>query len=58
MSVLNDRLCHVTQVNESLLLIDGHSLAYRAFHALPVENFATSTGQSTNAIYGFISMLI
>ena len=48
----------MTQVNESLLLIDGHSLAYRAFHALPVENFATSTGQSTNAIYGFISMLI
>ncbi|UVI34471.1 DNA polymerase I [Brevibacterium spongiae] len=44
--------------NESLLLIDGHSLAYRAFHALPVENFSTSTGQSTNAIYGFISMLI
>ncbi|MDN5877737.1 MAG: DNA polymerase I, partial [Brevibacterium sp.] len=42
----------------SLLLIDGHSLAYRAFHALPVENFSTSTGQSTNAIYGFISMLI
>ncbi|PCC47153.1 DNA polymerase I [Brevibacterium aurantiacum] len=48
----------MTQVNESLLLIDGHSLAYRAFHALPVENFSTSTGQSTNAIYGFISMLI
>ncbi|SMX74023.1 DNA polymerase I [Brevibacterium sp. 239c] len=48
----------MTQVNESLLLIDGHSLAYRAFHALPVENFATSTGQPTNAIYGFISMLI
>nr|WP_245162189.1 DNA polymerase I [Brevibacterium marinum] len=40
------------------MLIDGHSLAYRAFHALPVENFATTTGQSTNAIYGFISMLI
>ncbi|TGD10178.1 DNA polymerase I [Brevibacterium sp. S111] len=44
--------------NESLLLIDGHSLAYRAFQALPVENFSTSTGQTTNAIYGFISMLI
>ena len=41
-----------------LLLIDGHSLAYRAFYALPVENFATSTGQPTNAIYGFGSMLI
>jgi DNA polymerase-1 len=48
----------VSHSNESLLLIDGHSLAYRAFHALPVENFSTSTGQTTNAIYGFISMLI
>jgi DNA polymerase I len=41
-----------------LLLIDGHSLAYRAFYALPAENFVTSTGQHTNAIYGFASMLI
>ena len=41
-----------------LLLIDGHSMAYRAFYALPVENFKTSTGQPTNAIYGFASMLI
>ena len=41
-----------------LLLIDGHSMAYRAFHALPVENFSTSTGQHTNAVYGFTSMLI
>lgn len=41
-----------------LLLIDGHSLAYRAFYALPVENFSTSTGQPTNAVYGFTSMLI
>ncbi|MFC4030419.1 DNA polymerase I [Streptomyces polygonati] len=40
-----------------LLLLDGHSLAYRAFYALPVENFNTSTGQPTNAIYGFTSML-
>lgn len=43
---------------ERLLLLDGHSLAYRAFYALPVENFSTSTGQSTNAVYGFTSMLI
>jgi DNA polymerase I len=42
----------------TLLLIDGHSVAYRAFFALPVENFATSTGQHTNAVYGFTSMLI
>src|SRR6478735_6749648 len=41
-----------------LLLLDGHSLAYRAYFALPVENFSTSTGQHTNAVYGFTSMLI
>jgi DNA polymerase-1 len=41
-----------------LLLIDGHSMAYRAFFALPAENFSTSTGQPTNAVYGFTSMLI
>jgi DNA polymerase I len=41
-----------------LLLVDGHSLAYRAFYALPAENFSTSTGQTTNAVYGFTSMLI
>jgi DNA polymerase-1 len=41
-----------------LLLLDGHSLAYRAFFALPVENFSTITGQPTNAVYGFTSMLI
>jgi DNA polymerase-1 len=41
-----------------LLLLDGHSMAYRAFFALPVENFSTTTGQHTNAVYGFTSMLI
>ena len=41
-----------------LVLLDGHSLAYRAFFALPVENFSTATGQHTNAVYGFTSMLI
>ena len=41
-----------------LLLIDGHSMAYRAYHALPPENFANSSGQTTNAIYGFTSMLV
>ncbi|GAA4669405.1 DNA polymerase I [Streptomyces chumphonensis] len=40
-----------------LLLMDGHSLAYRAFFALPEENFSTTTGQTTNAVYGFVSML-
>ncbi|MGD9481806.1 DNA polymerase I [Streptomyces sp. TRM70308] len=37
--------------------MDGHSLAYRAFFALPEENFSTTTGQTTNAVYGFVSML-
>ena len=41
-----------------LLLLDGHSLAYRAFFALPLENFSTTTGQPTNAVFGFTSMLI
>ncbi|RLP11162.1 DNA polymerase I [Propionibacterium australiense] len=41
-----------------LLLIDGHSMAFRAFYALPAENFSTSTGQHTNAVYGFTSMLV
>src|SRR5437660_12111422 len=45
-------------VRPRLLLLDGHSLAYRAFFALPVENFSTTTGQPTNAVYGFTSMLI
>ncbi|MFI0482883.1 DNA polymerase I [Actinomadura sp. 9N215] len=44
-----DRLC--------LLLLDGHSLAYRAFYALPVENFSTTAGQPTNVVYGFANML-
>ncbi|MEU8123715.1 DNA polymerase I [Spirillospora sp. NPDC049024] len=40
-----------------LLLLDGHSLAYRAFYALPVENFSTASGQPTNVVYGFANML-
>src|SRR5205814_2190164 len=47
-----------TAVRPRLLLVDGHSLAYRAFYALPVENFSTTTGQHTNAVYGFTAMLI
>ncbi|MER5864702.1 DNA polymerase I [Kitasatospora sp. NPDC002040] len=39
------------------MLLDGHSMAYRAWFALPAENFSTVTGQTTNAIYGFASML-
>jgi DNA polymerase-1 len=41
-----------------VLLIDGHSMAYRAFFALPAENFTTAQGQHTNAIYGFATMLL
>ena len=47
-----------TATKPRLLLLDGHSLAYRAFFALPVENFSTTTGQHTNAVFGFTSMLI
>ena len=47
-----------TPADRRLLLLDGHSLAYRAFYALPAENFRTQTGQTTNAVYGFTSMLI
>ncbi|NQW74901.1 MAG: DNA polymerase I [Candidatus Planktophila sp.] len=45
-------------MSKRLLLIDGHSMAYRAFYALPVENFTTASGQHTNAIYGFATMLL
>ena len=47
-----------TTTRPRLLLLDGHSIAYRAFFALPVENFSTTTGQHTNAVFGFTSMLI
>ncbi|MGO2110293.1 MAG: DNA polymerase I [Pseudoclavibacter sp.] len=42
----------------TLMVIDGHSLAFRAFYALPVESFVTNDGQHTNGIHGFISMLV
>jgi DNA polymerase-1 len=42
----------------TLLIIDGHSLAFRAFYALPVDSFVNREGQHTNAIHGFIAMLI
>jgi DNA polymerase-1 len=41
-----------------LLLLDGNSLAFRAFYALPAENFKTAGGLTTNAVYGFTAMLI
>lgn len=45
-------------MTERLLLLDGHSLAYRAFFGMPAENFVTASGQVTNAVYGFTSMLL
>ncbi|HEX4358142.1 MAG TPA: DNA polymerase I [Pseudonocardia sp.] len=51
-------ISEAAQPGGRLLLLDGHSLAYRAFYALPAENFRTQTGQTTNAVYGFTSMLI
>ncbi len=58
MSAGSATLAGVSDSPGTLLLIDGHSVAYRAFFALPVENFSTTTGQHTNAVYGFTSMLI
>ena len=47
----------MTSTRPTLALLDGHSLAYRAFFALP-DDLRTTTGQITNAVYGFTSMLI
>jgi len=44
-------------VSDTVLIIDGHSMAFRAFYALRPDNFVTATGQHTNAVYGFVSML-
>lgn len=43
---------------KKILLVDGHSMAFRAFYALPVENFQNAAGQHTNAIYGFLNILL
>ena len=48
----------VSSMKETLLVIDGHSMAFRAFYALPAEKFVTAQGQHTNAVFGFASMLI
>lgn len=53
------RLAHVSDTAKpTLMVIDGHSLAFRAFYALPLDSFSTRDGQHTNAIHGFISMLL
>ncbi len=49
---------YTRDVTDRLLLLDGHSLAYRAFFGMPAENFVTSSGQVTNAVFGFTSMLL
>lgn len=46
------------QSSSKMIVIDGHSMAFRAFYALPVESFLTASGQYTNAVHGFISMLL
>src|SRR6476620_1432221 len=48
----------MTQTKPTLMLLDGNSLAFRAFYALPAENFKTQGGLTTNAVYGFTAMLI
>jgi len=48
----------VSDSRPTLMLIDGHSLAFRAFYALPLDSFVTPEGQHTNAIHGFLSMLL
>jgi len=53
-----DRSSEPTVEKPTLLVIDGHSLAFRAFYALPVDSFQNRDGQHTNAIHGFLSMLI
>ena len=59
MSVSAARLAVVSDNEKpTLLIIDGHSLAFRAFYALPVDSFVNREGQHTNAIHGFIAMLI
>ena len=47
-----------TTAKPTLMLLDGNSLAFRAFYALPAENFKTKGGLTTNAVYGFTAMLI
>ena len=48
----------MTKTQPTLLLIDGHSLAFRAFYALSPDSFKTPDGQHTNAVHGFISMML
>ena len=59
LSVASSKVNHMSETTQPILMVlDGHSMAFRAFYALPVENFTTSTGQHTNAVHGFVAMLI
>lgn len=48
----------MSKTQPTLMVVDGHSLAFRAFYALPVDRFQTQTGQHTNAVHGFIAMFL
>ena len=59
LSVASSKVYDMSETTQPILMVlDGHSMAFRAFYALPVENFTTSTGQHTNAVHGFVAMLI
>ena len=59
LSVVSSKVNDMSETTQPILMVlDGHSMAFRAFYALPVENFTTSTGQHTNAVHGFVAMLI
>lgn len=59
LSVASSKINDMSETTQPILMVlDGHSMAFRAFYALPVENFTTSTGQHTNAVHGFVAMLI
>jgi DNA polymerase-1 len=57
-AVVTEDVVTEPEARPRLLLIDGHSMAFRAFYAVPADRFRTSTGQVTNAVFGFTSMLI
>lgn len=46
------------QPHQKLMIIDGHSLAFRSFYGAPVDVFVNAEGQHTNAVYGFLSTLL
>lgn len=57
-ATLQDALSTKTPSQKTLLIIDGHSLAFRAFYALPPEGFRLDSGVYTNAVHGFLGMLL